>query len=91
MHCNGGISLGPSVVVGYVMARQQTTYEEALKWVQSRRYCISPNQVSRTACLGLVFRGAGLTWLCASSCSQGFMYQLKVRTVRRDRLLPFDQ
>lgn len=47
VHCNGGISLGPSVVVGYVMARQQTTYEEALKWVQSRRYCISPNQVSQ--------------------------------------------
>ncbi|KAL7412281.1 protein-tyrosine phosphatase-like protein [Mrakia frigida] len=44
VHCNGGISLGPSVVVGYVMAKRQTTYEEALKWVQSRRYCISPNQ-----------------------------------------------
>ncbi|CED82691.1 phosphatases ii [Phaffia rhodozyma] len=44
VHCNGGISLAPSVVVGYVMVAKQLSYEDAVRWVQSRRYCMSLNQ-----------------------------------------------
>ncbi|KAM6494111.1 Protein-tyrosine phosphatase-like protein [Amanita muscaria] len=43
VHCNGGISLSPAFVVMFVMQHHQLSWEEALHFVQNRRYCISPN------------------------------------------------
>jgi len=43
VHCNGGISLGPSFVIMFVMEHNQLSWEDALHHVQNRRYCISPN------------------------------------------------
>ncbi|KAI6114137.1 phosphotyrosine protein [Pisolithus sp. B1] len=43
VHCNGGISLSPAFVVMFVMRHCQLSWEDALRLVQNRRYCISPN------------------------------------------------
>ncbi|KAK2459671.1 hypothetical protein APHAL10511_008316 [Amanita phalloides] len=43
VHCNGGISLSPAFVVMFVMQYHQLAWEDALHFVQNRRYCISPN------------------------------------------------
>ncbi|KDQ62208.1 hypothetical protein JAAARDRAFT_30108 [Jaapia argillacea MUCL 33604] len=43
VHCNGGISLSPAFVVMFVMQHHQLSWENALHYVQNRRYCISPN------------------------------------------------
>ncbi|KIY45554.1 phosphatases II [Fistulina hepatica ATCC 64428] len=43
VHCNGGISLSPSFVVMFVMQHYRLSWEDALHFVQNRRYCISPN------------------------------------------------
>jgi len=43
VHCNGGISLSPAFVVMYVMESLNMSWEDALHYVQNRRYCISPN------------------------------------------------
>lgn len=39
----GGISLSPAFVIMFVMQHYQISWEEALHYVQNRRYCISPN------------------------------------------------
>ncbi|EPQ54744.1 phosphotyrosine protein phosphatases II [Gloeophyllum trabeum ATCC 11539] len=43
VHCNGGISLSPAFVVMFVMQHYHLSWEDALHYVQNRRYCISPN------------------------------------------------
>jgi len=43
VHCNGGISLSPSFAIMFVMEQYKFSWEEALQFVQNRRYCISPN------------------------------------------------
>ncbi|KAI0031905.1 protein-tyrosine phosphatase-like protein, partial [Vararia minispora EC-137] len=43
VHCNGGISLSPAFVIMFVMQHYQLSWEDALHFVQNRRYCISPN------------------------------------------------
>ncbi|ORY34070.1 phosphatases II [Naematelia encephala] len=42
-HCNGGISLSPAIVIGYLMTISKATWEDALAYVQSRRYCVAPS------------------------------------------------
>jgi len=43
VHCNGGISLSPAFAIMFVMQHFRLTWEDALQYVQNRRYCISPN------------------------------------------------
>jgi len=43
MHCNGGISLSPAFAIMFVMQHFSLSWEDALQYVQNRRYCISPN------------------------------------------------
>lgn len=43
VHCRRGISRSPAIVVGYLMASEHRTYEEALKFVTQRRRCVSLN------------------------------------------------
>jgi len=43
VHCNGGISLSPAFVIMFVMQHYRISWEDALHYVQNRRYCISPN------------------------------------------------
>lgn len=43
VHCNGGISSSPAFVIMFVMQHFQISWEDALHYVQNRRYCISPN------------------------------------------------
>jgi serine/threonine/tyrosine-interacting protein len=43
VHCNGGISRAPAVVVAYLMESQGWEYSRAYSWVQNIRFCINPN------------------------------------------------
>jgi len=43
VHCNGGISLSPAFAIMFVMQHFKLSWEDALQYVQNRRYCISPN------------------------------------------------
>jgi len=43
VHCNGGISLSPSFAIMFVMQHFRLSWDDALQYVQNRRYCISPN------------------------------------------------
>jgi len=43
VHCNGGISLSPAFAIMFVMQHFRLSWEDALQYVQNRRYCISPN------------------------------------------------
>jgi len=43
VHCNGGISSSPAFAIMFVMQHFQISWEDALHYVQNRRYCISPN------------------------------------------------
>jgi len=43
VHCNGGISSSPAFVIMFVMQHFQIAWEDAMHYVQNRRYCISPN------------------------------------------------
>ncbi|WWC94128.1 hypothetical protein V866_000967 [Kwoniella sp. B9012] len=40
-HCNGGIALSPAIVVGYLMWKFNLSADNALAYVQSKRYCVS--------------------------------------------------
>ena len=40
---SGGISSSPAFVIMFVMQHFQISWEDALHYVQNRRYCISPN------------------------------------------------
>jgi serine/threonine/tyrosine-interacting protein len=42
-HLPGGISLSPAFVVMFTMEYYQLSWEDALRLVQNKRYCISPN------------------------------------------------
>ncbi|KAL7421681.1 hypothetical protein Q5752_003450 [Cryptotrichosporon argae] len=42
VHCNGGISLAPAIVIGYLMEQYNWDYAQATQFVQSKRYCVSP-------------------------------------------------
>ena len=43
IHSNAGISRAGAFVVQYVMQRLRLDFEVALRFVQSRRFCVSPN------------------------------------------------
>ena len=43
VHITGGISSSPAFVIMFVMQHFQISWEDALHYVQNRRYCISPN------------------------------------------------
>ena len=43
VHCQGGISRSPSIVIAYVMHNHNSTYEEALALVKAKRRCVRPN------------------------------------------------
>ncbi|KPA80771.1 dual specificity phosphatase-like protein [Leptomonas pyrrhocoris] len=43
VHCRRGISRSPAIVVGYLMASEHRSYEEALQLVTERRSCVSLN------------------------------------------------
>ncbi|PWN49892.1 phosphatases II [Violaceomyces palustris] len=44
VHDDGGISRAPAVVVMFIMEQRRMTYESAMAFVQSRRYCMHMNQ-----------------------------------------------
>lgn len=39
-----GISRGGSLLIAYIMQKHQLPYSEALRVVQLRRFCVSPNE-----------------------------------------------
>lgn len=43
VHCRRGISRSPAIVVGYLMASEHRTYEDALRFVTEHRACVSLN------------------------------------------------
>lgn len=43
VHCRRGISRSPAIVVGYLMASEHRSYEDALRFVTARRGCVSLN------------------------------------------------
>ena len=43
VHCVQGISRSSTIVISYLMLTQNLNYEDALKFVESRRKIVSPN------------------------------------------------
>ncbi|XP_014671752.1 PREDICTED: serine/threonine/tyrosine-interacting protein-like isoform X2 [Priapulus caudatus] len=43
IHGNAGISRSAALVIAYIMERFGLTYKDALQYVQSKRFCINPN------------------------------------------------
>jgi protein-tyrosine phosphatase len=44
VHCDAGISRSGSVVVAYLMASRELSFEDALKTARAVRVCIDPNE-----------------------------------------------
>ena len=44
VHCQAGISRSASIVISYVMKLKKMEFQDALKFVRSKRYQIAPNQ-----------------------------------------------
>lgn len=44
VHCAAGISRSASLVIAYLIMTRKITYEEALKYVQTRRSIVQPNE-----------------------------------------------
>mmetsp|Transcript_848 Transcript_848/g.1974 ORF Transcript_848/g.1974 Transcript_848/m.1974 type:complete len:165 (-) Transcript_848:2936-3430(-) len=44
VHCDAGVSRSGSVIVAYLMASRDLTYQEALRQAKLARGCISPNK-----------------------------------------------
>jgi hypothetical protein len=79
VHCSGGIALAPSIVCGFVMFSQRWTFEEAVRWTQQRRYCMSLNIV-RSLLFPLLALGWAWTLTVPSPLiirHQGFLNQLR--------------
>jgi len=43
IHGNAGISRSAAIVIGYVMEKFGLTYKDAFQYVQSKRFCVNPN------------------------------------------------
>lgn len=43
IHCGDGLSRSPALMTAYIMATHNVTSEAAFHFVQSRRFCVSPN------------------------------------------------
>lgn len=43
VHCNAGVSRSASIVIGYLMKKQQCSFKSAYEKVKSKRECIQPN------------------------------------------------
>jgi len=43
VHCNAGVSRSSAILIGYLMKKQNYTYEEALEKTKLARSCICPN------------------------------------------------
>lgn len=43
VHCGGGISRSPTIVIAYLMTTKNMGFDEAYDFVQSKRECIRPN------------------------------------------------
>jgi len=43
VHCQAGISRSATIVIAYIMRKQNKKMGESLKFVQSKRSCVSPN------------------------------------------------
>ncbi|KAJ7576723.1 phosphatases II [Mycena floridula] len=43
VHCHAGMSRSASVVIAYLIREQDMSYEQAVRFVWSRRNCINPN------------------------------------------------
>ncbi|KXS13188.1 phosphatases II, partial [Gonapodya prolifera JEL478] len=48
VHCNGGISRSPAVVVGYLMENRKMDFRVAYELVQNKRFCVNPNEGFKT-------------------------------------------
>jgi len=43
IHGNAGISRSAAIVIGYVMEKFGVSYKQAFQFVQSKRFCVNPN------------------------------------------------
>ena len=44
LHGNAGISRSGALLIAYIMESQRTTYNDAFRIVQAKRFCVSPNE-----------------------------------------------
>lgn len=44
IHCNAGVSRSPSIVISYIMKKNNVSFKEAYEYVKSCRPCIFPNE-----------------------------------------------
>jgi serine/threonine/tyrosine-interacting protein len=45
VYCVDGMSRAPALVMGFIMYKYGLTYQESMKYVQQRRFCIQPSPV----------------------------------------------
>ncbi|KAB0795453.1 hypothetical protein PPYR_12292 [Photinus pyralis] len=55
VHCAAGVSRSSSIVIGYLMVTEKLSYEDAFKFVKSKRSCIKPNCGFENQLKGLEF------------------------------------
>ena len=45
VHCSCGINRGPAIVIGYLMWKTHSTYDDVFNYVKQRRECIEPDNL----------------------------------------------
>eukprot|EP00345_Euplotes_harpa_P004067 CAMPEP_0168331516 /NCGR_PEP_ID=MMETSP0213-20121227/8380_1 /TAXON_ID=151035 /ORGANISM="Euplotes harpa, Strain FSP1.4" /LENGTH=86 /DNA_ID=CAMNT_0008335307 /DNA_START=185 /DNA_END=445 /DNA_ORIENTATION=- len=43
VHCAAGVSRSPTMVIAYLMHKNQWTFEKAFAFVKNKRSCVDPN------------------------------------------------
>ena len=45
IHCECGVNRSPSIIIGYLMWKTHSSYDEVLEFVKQKRDCIEPNNL----------------------------------------------
>ncbi|CAG9320236.1 unnamed protein product [Blepharisma stoltei] len=53
VHCAAGVSRSASVVISYIMAKNNTSFLKALQYVRNKRNCVLPNEGFRRQLEGM--------------------------------------
>ena len=45
VHCSLGINRGPAIIIGYLMWKTHSSYDDVFEYIKKRRDCIEPNNL----------------------------------------------
>ena len=45
VHCSMGINRSPAIIIGYLMWKTHTSYDDVFEYIKKRRNCIEPNNL----------------------------------------------